>query len=77
YVGVDEVETVNVKLYSDGGHVVVEGAEGQRVILYDAVGRKLAVKQDEYGLLRFEVPVSGAYLVKIGNLPARRIVVIR
>lgn len=77
YVGVDEVEMVDVKLYSNGGQVIVEGVEGQQVMLYDAVGRVLAVKHDEYGTLRFDIPVSGTYLVKVGNTPARRIVVMR
>ena len=77
YVGVDEVEAVNVKIYGSEGQVVVEGAEGQQVTLFDAVGRQLAVRRDEYGLLRLEVPATGTYLVKVGTLPARKIVVVR
>lgn len=36
-----------------------------------------ATKQDHYELLRFEAPASGTYLIKIGNYPARKVVVIR
>ncbi|MBP5527994.1 MAG: choice-of-anchor D domain-containing protein [Bacteroidales bacterium] len=77
YVGVDEVETVSAKIYTHYGQIVVEGAEGNTVTLYDAVGRLLATRRDDFAPLRFDVQASGAYLVKIGNHPARRVVVIR
>ena len=57
--------------------MVVEGAEGQPVTLIDAVGRQLATKRDEYTPVRFDVPSSGTYLVKIGDYAARRVMVIR
>ena len=56
---------------------MVEGAEGQPVTLFDAVGRRLATKRDEYMPVRFDVPASGTYLVKIGDYAARRVMVIR
>jgi len=56
---------------------VVEGSEGNDVRLYDVSGRLLATKQDDGVPLRFDAPASGAYMVKIGNHPARRVVVIR
>ena len=31
----------------------------------------------EYNPLRFDAPVSGTYMIKIGNYPARKVVVIR
>lgn len=48
-----------------------------RVWLYDMGGRLLATRQDEHAPLHFDIPASGAYLVKVGNYAARRIVVIR
>ena len=76
-VGVDEVDVINAKIYTNHGQIVVDGAESNTVWLYDVNGRILATKQDEYSPLRFDVPASGAYLVKIGNHPARKVVVIR
>lgn len=38
-------------------------------------GPMLASKRDRYTLVRFDVPASGVYLLKIGDHPARRIVV--
>ena len=77
YVGVDEVEAINAKIYTSRQHIVVEGADGNTVWLYDVNGRVLATKQDEYIPLKFDVPASGAYLVKIGSYHARKVVVIR
>ena len=45
--------------------------------LYDALGRVLATKKDDYSLLRFDVPAAGTYLIRIGDAPARRVVVVR
>lgn len=87
YVGVDDVEVSTVKLYQRDGRIVVEGGEGQRVMVFDAVGRVVAESHPAFtgaSSLRgdgwrvtFEVPASGVYLVKIGDFPARRVVVIR
>ncbi len=77
YVGVDEVDVINTKIYTSRQQIVVEGADGNTVWLYDVNGRMLATRRDEYAPLRFDVPVSGTYLIKIGDLPARRVVVIR
>ena len=75
--GIGDVETLNAKVYSSEGRIVVEGAEGNVVTLYDVSGRVLATKQDDYSPLRFDAPASGTYLIKIGAHPARRVVVIR
>ncbi|MBO7100523.1 MAG: hypothetical protein J6V98_00705 [Bacteroidales bacterium] len=75
--GVDGVEALNAKVYIHNGQIVVEGAEGNTVWLYDAVGRLLATRQDDYSALRFEVSATGTYLIKVGNHPARRVVVVR
>lgn len=78
YVGVDGVETdAAVKLYSMDNQIVVEGAQGADVVLYDAVGRRLAVRRDDFGAVRFEVPATGTYLVRVGQYPARRVVVVK
>lgn len=77
YVGIDGVETVDAKIYLHRGQIVVEGAEGNRVWLYDLSGRLLATRQDNGAPLRFDVPASGTYMVKIGNFAARKIVVIK
>lgn len=75
--GIDGMDALNAKVYSCNRQIVVNGASGNTVTLYDASGRVLAIKQDNYSLLRFDAPVSGTYMIKIGNYPARKVVVIR
>ena len=76
-VGVDDVATVNYTVYATGSQVVVEGDFDGQVALYDVNGRVLAVKRNDMGTIRFDVASSGAYLIKVGNHPARKIVVVR
>ena len=75
--GICGVDALNAKVYSSEGRIVVEGADGHRVTLYDVTGRVLATKQDDYSPLHFDAPASGTYMIKIGAYPARRVVVIR
>ena len=74
---VGDVTAPLAKVYSSQGQIVVEGAEGYEVTLYDAVGRRMAARRDDFAMLHFDVPASGAYLVKVGHAPARRVVVIK
>lgn len=75
--GIDGMDDLNAKVYSCNGQIVVDGASGNTVTLYDASGRVLAIKHDNYTSLRFDAPVSGTYMIKIGAYPARKVVVIR
>lgn len=77
YVGIDGVETINVKIYTSGGQIVVDGSEGNQVWLYDINGRLMATKRDDHSPLRFEIPSSGTYLVRIGDYHSRKVVVIK
>ena len=77
YVGIVGVDALNVKVYSNGGQIVVEGAEQNAVTLFDISGRIIATRQEQGEPLRFEVPATGTYLVKIGRHAARKIVVVR
>lgn len=58
-VGVNEVDAINAKVYSSQGQIVVEGADGNTVTLYDLNGRHLATKQDYGTAIRFDVPATG------------------
>lgn len=75
--GVGDVEALNAKVYFSQGNIVVEGADGNTVTLYDVTGRVLATKQDAYAPLRFGALASGTYMIKIGKYPARKVVVVR
>ena len=75
--GIDNITLLNAKIYQRNGQIVVEGAEGNPVYLYDVVGRLLATRRETMQEVLLDVPATGAYLVKIGDAPARRIVVKR
>ena len=61
--GDHDVENSNI--YSIGGRIIVEGAEGETVHIFDILGR--SVRNDA-------IP-TGIYLVKVGNHPARKVIV--
>ncbi len=63
-IGDHNVENCNV--YSIGGRIIVEGAEGETVHIFDILGR--SVRNDA-------IP-TGIYLVKVGNHPARKVIVV-
>ncbi len=75
--GIGDVDGINAKVYSSNGQVVVEGANGNMVTLYDVTGRVLAAKQDDYTPMSFDAPATGTYMIKIGAYSARKVVVIR
>ena len=77
-VGVEDVaDGEGVRVWSFDGRIHVVGAEGMDVNVYDILGRRVSGKQKvERGKLELAVP-AGVYLVRIGDLPARKVVVIR
>ena len=74
---IDDIETIHANVYSSKGCIIVEEAEKNNICVYDVYGHPLASKHDNRGCLKFNVSVSGIYLVKIGNQPARKVVVIK
>ena len=66
-VGIDNVDADNIKVYSRNGRIIVEGADGELVHIYDMMGRTI----------HNEALPTGIYMVKVGNHPARKIAVIR
>lgn len=85
-VGIADVYTDNVNVYVRDGQIVVEGSEGETVRVYDMLGREVShssvsVPADSSHNLgeqrRIAVPTTGVYMVRVGNLPVRRVVVTR
>ena len=74
--GIGDAESMQVKVYQREGRIVVDDPMGREAAVYDAVGRRLTVRR-RGEQLEFEVNASGVYLVKVGDLPARRLVVVR
>lgn len=58
-----------------GKSVTVNCPEGSNVSLYDASGRTMATARADGFPLRFDVPSAGVYVVSVGGLGARKVVV--
>ena len=76
-VGTEAVMPYNFQVYASHDVIVVENAEGNRVRIFDAVGRILCSEGSVTESLRFQVPVSGVYMVQVGDYPARRLVIVK
>ena len=65
--GISGVDMLNAKVYSSQGQIVVDGAEGETVRIFDITGRNV----------HNEALHTGVYIVKVGGRPARKIVVMK
>ncbi len=72
--GIEDIDATEIKIYTTGGRIVVQGADGVEARVYDLTGREVA-RPNQNGETP-ELP-SGVYLVKVGTLPARKVVVMR
>ena len=71
---IDDIATDNIKVYTLNGRIVVEGANGEEVRVFDMMGRQ--VINSHFSILNFQFP-TGVYLVKVGDRPACKVAVIR
>ena len=76
-VGTDAVLPYNFHVYAVHDVIVVENADGNRVRIFDAVGRVLSQQASVTDTYRYQVPSSGVYLIQIGDYPARKVTIVR
>ena len=75
--GIDETDMSNVTIYSADSRIIVRGAEGMDVNVYDINGRTINSQVNAGEIIEFRMATTGVYLVKVGNAPAKRILVVR
>ena len=75
--GISQVGDLGYTISSERGVVTVSGAEGQRVRIFDSVGRLLKTETEVQEVHNFQMPASGAYLIQVGEHPAQKVVVVR
>ena len=75
--GVEDVDMNNVTIYSNDTRIFVRGAEGFDVYVYDVNGRVMNSQANAGEVVEFRMPATGVYLVKVGNAPAKRVLVVR
>ena len=70
--GIEDITADQIKIYSRGSEIVIEGAENSDVLVYDVMGRIV-----HKGRIESPIHVSnmGIYMVKIDDQPARKVVV--
>ena len=62
-----DVDADGLRIYSENGRIVTEGADGETAAIYDMMGRDVC---------NDNLP-AGVYMVRVGNHPARKVAVIR
>ena len=70
-------EPQRASVYVEGGAIVVAELNGESVGILDVNGRRLKQITNALGTVRFVVPVTGSYLVQIGNGRPIKVAVIR
>jgi hypothetical protein len=75
--GIENADEVNVNAYSKEGNIVLNGAEGREVYLFDINGRMLHHTATAAETEVYSVPASGVYLIKVDGVQTKRVVVIR
>lgn len=75
--GIDNVEDSDMpRIYGVSQGIVVAGAGGATVTVYDMLGRHMASATSQLSPLTFNLP-SGVYMVRVGDRPARKVVVLQ
>ena len=75
--GIDDADMANVNIYGADGRIIVRGAEGKDVYVYDLNGRTVSSRMNAADAIEFRVAGTGVYLVKVGNAAAKRVLVAR
>ena len=65
--GIDGIDGLDLRISSSDGHIAVEGAEGMTIRIYATDGRPVANNN----------LAEGIFMVKVGDFPARKVVVTR
>lgn len=75
--GIEDAENPNVDIYSADSKIIVKGAENMDIYVYDVNGRVVRTQANATETVEFTMNTTGVYLVKVGNAPAKRVVVVR
>lgn len=75
--GIDEIEGSNATVYSAESNIYVKGAENLNIYVYDVNGRCVRTQANATETVVFKMNTTGVYLVKVGNAPVKRVVVVR
>lgn len=72
--GISEME-YDYSVRTANMQIVVDGVMGRKVEVFDISGRRIAYIDKSGDKMIANVPARGVYLVKVGDTPARKVVV--
>lgn len=75
--GIENADEANIYAYSKNGNIVLNGAEGREVYVFDINGRNLHHTVKATATETYNVPATGVYLVKVIGGETIRVVVMR
>ena len=76
--GIETLAEAGISISTYGRSILVSGADGMPVTLYDIQGRPIETKHAVFGqTIRFDVPATGVYMLRVGNIKAQRVAVLR
>ena len=75
YEGIEGAAAPTYRVNADGLRFTVSGAPKQQLSVYDAMGRCVVSSPEANGT--FTMPASGVYVLRIGNQPPRKIVLVK
>jgi len=64
---IDEYDAPDINIYATDGHIIVKGADGETVRIFDINGKSVR---------NSDLP-SGVYIVIVGNRPAKKVLVMK
>ena len=67
----------NIIVTIENNQIVIENSGDYKVTLYDVSGRALESRVSPDNKIYFNVPISGSYLVRVGNVLTQRVVVVK
>ena len=73
--GIDDVDNAQIKAYGSEGRIVLEGVLNRMVKLFDINGRQMQAVDSRFDKLTMDVPASGAYMIKVDNQPAKKVMI--
>jgi uncharacterized repeat protein (TIGR02543 family) len=77
-VGIDEANSeLHVTIYTTDNKIVVNGVEGRDVTVFDVTGRMVCRQTAAADRIEMPMQTVGVYLVKVANLPAKRVAIVR
>jgi hypothetical protein len=77
-VGIDEaISELHVTIYTTDNKIVVNGVEGRDVTVFDVTGRMVCRQTAAADRIEMPMQTAGVYLVKVANLPAKRVAIVR